>query len=158
MKLNRNLQNKLKIIFVFLVVIVVILFVNDRRKKSKLLISDEEAKRKIEKIFNDKNIEKVKNQALILTKNDNYMIMVVGDQYILTDFSQFPPKIHQYKSNKPDIYVKIIEIKEDGYIIEHDDHTHFIPAKIDKNKKVGDYIYIRDPHTYLQDYFDNHEH
>ncbi|MFM1582048.1 hypothetical protein ABGF48_07625 [Helcococcus bovis] len=158
MKIKKDIQNKLKIIFVFLLIIVIILFINDRNKKTKLKISDDEAKNKIMQIFNDNHIEKVENQALILTKNDNYMIMVVGDQYILTDFSQYPPKVHHFKSNKPDIYVKIIEIQKDGYLIEHDDHTHFVYTKVDPNKKVGDYIYIKDPHTYLQDYFEKHKH
>ncbi|QUY64246.1 hypothetical protein GUI37_01420 [Helcococcus kunzii] len=108
-------------------------------------------------IFSDNKIEKLENQSLILTKNNDYMIMVVGDQYILTDFSENPPIIHHYKSIKPDIKVKVLKIENDGYLVEHDDHSHFVYGKLDKNVKVGDYVYIKDPHTYLQDNHANEE-
>lgn len=158
MKVNNGMRNKLKIIVLFLLVITVIFYITTLRNKSRKPISDEEAKKKIMDIFNDNHVEKLENRALVLTKNDDYMIMVVGDEYILTDFAKYPPIVHHFKSNKPDIHVKILEIKKDGYLIEHDDHTHFVHMKIDPNKKLGDYIYIKDPHTYLDEYFENHKH
>lgn len=155
MKKNKN---KIIIISIFLCTLIIYLILNFIINNKKPNITEQDAKNKIIQALGDNQIEKIENQTLVLTKNDNYMIMVVKDEYILTDFSKNPPKIFHFKSNKPDIKVKVIEIKEDGYLVEHDDHSHFIHEKLDENVKVGDFIYIKDPHTYLQDYHENEDH
>lgn len=154
-KTKYNIKNKIIILVVFLIIVFIIIFKNKPNNNKKEPISEKEAMEKISNIFDDNNLEKIENKSLVLTKNDDYMIMVVENQYILTDFSTYPPKTHHYKSNKPDIKVKVIEIREDSYVVEHDDHSHIIYEKLDDNIKVGDFVYIKDPHTYLQDYFDN---
>ncbi|WP_282925767.1 hypothetical protein [Helcococcus kunzii] len=153
----KSVKNKVIIILSFILIILLFFGINKLTKKQHKKITEEEAKNKIMEIFSDNKIEKLENQSLILTKNNDYMIMVVGDQYILTDFSENPPIIHHYKSIKPDIKVKVLKIENDGYLVEHDDHSHFIYGKLDKNVKVGDYVYIKDPHTYLQDNHANEE-
>lgn len=148
----KKVNNKVLIILIFLLLLNLLfgyfnLFKNNKKKA----ISEEEAKNKIRQLFSDNKIQKVQDQSLVITKNDNYMIMVVGDQYIFTDFSKNPPILHHYKSIKPDIKVKVLKIENDGYLVEHDDHEHFVNGQLDENINVGDYVYIKDPHTYLQD-------
>ena len=150
MKKLKRYKNKIIIFLVFLLVIAIFFVIFTKKNYNNHIITEVEARNKIINALSDENIEKVESQSLVITKNDNYMIMVVGDQYILTDFSTSPPNIFQFKSNKPDIKVKVLEIKEDGYLVEHDDHTHFIYGNLNEKIKVGDYIFIKDPHTYLQ--------
>lgn len=144
-------KNKIIILSAFLIVIMAIFYLTSNKKKKLKEISEDEAKQIIIDAFHDEHIEKINDQALVLSKNDRYMLMVVGEEYVLTDFSDYPPKIHHYKSNKPDIKVKIVEIKDNGFLVDHGDHQHFIYEKLDKKYKVGDYIYIKDPHSYLKD-------
>lgn len=149
--MNKFFRNKSIIIIIFLIVTFILYSFFFRNNKSIKKISDEEAKKIISDTFGDKNIEKITGQALSLAKTDGYMTMVVKDQYFLIDFSQRPPKIHQFKSNKPDIKVKVLKIEKDRFLVEHDDHEHWVEGSPGKGVKVGDFIYIKDPHTYLQD-------
>lgn len=148
-----KLKNKLIILLIFIILAMGIYLFFREKKYIPKKISNEEAYKKITRVFG-KQIKKINNQALVLSNNKNYMIMVVDDRYLLVDFSQNPPKVHHYQSNKPDIKVKILEIYNDGsFLVEHDDHTHRVYAKLPKGTKSGDYVYIKDPHTYL---YDNH--
>lgn len=138
-------MKKLIIIGGFCLVFIAIFFAF---KKSPSQITSEKAKEIISEIFQDDKIERVEGKSLVLTKNNNYMVVVVGNQYILTDFSTNPPKIHQFQSTKELITVKVLEIQSDRYLVEHDDHTHWINGKLE-DVKIGDFIEIVDPHTYL---------
>lgn len=151
----KKLNNKILILICFILIIGSILILNKEKNRRKQSISEEDARNKILQVFSDNKIEKIENQSLVITKNDEYMIMVIGDQYILTDFSKNPPIIHHYKSIKPDIKVKVLKIENDGYLVEHDNHEHFVNGKLDENIKEGDYVIIKDPHTYIQDNHSN---
>lgn len=142
----KNHLNKIIILLIFSIVIVAIYFYFNNKNTS--ILSDDKAKEKITEIFGEE-IEEVKDKALILTDNKDYTILVVKDQYILIDKTNRNPIIHHYTSTKGDIEVKVLEIFEDGYLVEHDDHTHIVKMEVDKNVKVGDIIKIKDPHTYL---------
>ena len=120
-------------------------------------MSEDEAKAKIVEVFGDE-IEKVDNQALVLTNNSQYMIIVVEDNYILTDYSKTPPAIHHYKSNKAPIDVEVLEIYDDGsFLAWHDDHSHRVYEPLPEGTKVGDIVSIKDPHTYLDEHHDKFE-
>lgn len=148
----KKVNNKILIILIFLLLLNLFFgFFSLFKKNNKKTINQEDAKNKIMQLFSDNKIQKVENQSLVITKNDNYMILAVRDQYILTDFSKNPPLLHHYKSVKEDIKVKVLKIEKDGYLVEHDDHEHFVNGKLVEDIKVGDYVYIKDPHTYLQD-------
>ena len=149
--MNKNFRNKSIIIIIFLIVLFILYGIFFRSNKNIKKISDEEAKKIISDTFGDKDIEKITGQALSLAKTKEYMTMVVKDQYFLIDFSQRPPKIHQFKSNKPDVKVKVLKIEKNRFLVEHEDHEHWVEGSPDKGVEVGDIIYIKDPHTYLQD-------
>ncbi|MDO4604744.1 MAG: hypothetical protein Q4B23_02060 [Helcococcus sp.] len=138
--------NKIIIFFIFAMVIIFISFFFNNKNANTL--SDTEAREKISELFGEE-IEKVKGKSLVLTDNKDYTILVVRDQYILIDKTNRNPILHHYISIKDDIEVKVLEIFEDGYLVEHDDHTHIVKMDVDKNVKVGDIIKIKDPHTYL---------
>lgn len=138
--------NKIIIFFIFAMVIIFISFFFNNKNANTL--SDTEAREKISELFGEE-IEKVKDKSLVLTDNKDYTILVVRDQYILIDKTNRNPILHHYISIKDDIEVKVLEIFEDGYLVEHDDHTHIVKMDVDKNVKVGDIIKIKDPHTYL---------
>ncbi len=138
--------NKIIIFFIFAMVIIFISFFFNNKNANTL--SDTEAREKISELFGEE-IEKVNGKSLVLTDNKDYTILVVRDQYILIDKTNRNPILHHYISIKDDIEVKVLEIFEDGYLVEHDDHTHIVKMDVDKNVKVGDIIKIKDPHTYL---------
>lgn len=138
--------NKIIIFFIFAMVVIFISFFFNNKNANTL--SDTEAREKISELFGEE-IEKVKGKSLVLTDNKDYTILVVRDQYILIDKTNRNPILHHYISIKDDIEVKVLEIFEDGYLVEHDDHTHIVKMDVDKNVKVGDIIKIKDPHTYL---------
>ena len=128
-----------------MVIIFISFFFNNKNANT---LSDTEAREKISELFGEE-IEKVNGKSLVLTDNKDYTILVVRDQYILIDKTNRNPILHHYISIKDDIEVKVLEIFEDGYLVEHDDHTHIVKMDVDKNVKVGDIIKIKDPHTYL---------
>lgn len=138
--------NKIIILVIFLILLIMTYFYFNSRNHHKL--TENEAKEKISEVFGEE-IKKVENKSLILSDNKDYTILVVDDQYILIDKTKRNPVLHQYTSTKDDIEVKVLEIFEDGYLVEHDDHTHIVKMEVDKNVKVGDIIKIKDPHTYL---------
>lgn len=138
--------NKIIILLIFVIVIIAIYFYMNRGNSHTL--TDNEARQKIEELFGEE-IKEVDDKALVLTDNKDYTILVVEDQYILIDKTNRNPILHHYTSIKGDIEVKVLEIFEDGYLVEHDDHTHIVKMSVDKNVKVGDIIKIKDPHTYL---------
>lgn len=145
MKKNSN-KLIIGIIFLIIIILIYIFNFNDNTKE----ISEEKAKELIIKALSNEDIEKLEGKSLVVSETKNYMIMVVNDEYLLLDKSKTPPKIHHYKSVAPEIRVKVLEIKEDRFLVEHDDHTHWIEGSPGENVKVGDYVYIKDPHTYLQ--------
>lgn len=115
-------------------------------------MTEEEAKDKIVEVFGEE-VEKVENGALVLTNNDQYMLMVVGDNYVFTDNATTPPTIHHYKSIKEPIDVEVLEIYDDGsFLAWHDDHSHRVYEPLPEGTKVGDIVSIKDPHTYLDDH------
>lgn len=147
------MKNKIIIALVFIIILLSIFLIKDNIKSTKITpLTEVEARGKIEEIFGNK-IEKVNDKDLVLTSNNQYTIMVVEDRYILIDYAINPPKVHHYKSIKEDIPVKIVEIYEDGsWLALHDDHTHIVTEKLKEDAKVGDIVYIKDPHTFLDDY------
>ncbi|WP_103981540.1 hypothetical protein [Helcococcus massiliensis] len=147
------MKNKIIIALVFVIVLLSIFLIRDNVKSTQMTpLTDVEARGKIEEIFGNK-IEKINDKDLILTSNSQYTIMVVEDRYLLIDYASNPPKVHHYKSIKEDIPVKIVEIYEDGsWLALHDDHTHIVTEKLEEGAKVGDTVYIKDPHTFLDDY------
>lgn len=140
-------KNKLIIISIFVLIIGLIYFYFTRNKNN-TPISENEAHKIISDIFGEE-IEEVKGNSLILTDNAKYSVLVVKDQYLLIDKSTNTPKIFQFTSTKGNIKVKVLEIYDEGYLVEHDDHTHIVNMEVDKNIKVGDIIEIKDPHTYI---------
>ena len=147
------MKNKIIIALVFIIVLLSIFIIRNNAKSTQMTpLSDMEARGKIEEIFGNK-IDKVKDRDLVLTSNNQYTIMVVEDRYLLIDYASNPPKVHHYKSIKEDIPVEIVEIYEDGsWLALHDDHTHIVTEKLEEGAKVGDTVYIKDPHTFLDDY------
>lgn len=148
--MNNNMKNKAIIIVTFLIIVAIIFGVYTQPNQKLKKISDEEALSVIKSTFGE-NVERVDGQALSLAKTNNYMTMVAKDQYFLIDFSQRPPKIHHFKSNAPDIEVEVLKIEEHRFLVKHDDHEHWVEGELDSDTKVGDKIFIKDPHTYLQD-------
>lgn len=147
------MKNKLVIVLIFIIILLSIFLIKDNIKSTQITpLTEVEAKGKIEEIFGNK-IEKINNKDLVLTSNNQYTIMVVEDRYLLIDYASKPPKVHHYKSIKENIPVKIVEIYEDGsWLALHDDHTHIVTEKLEEDAKVGDIVYIKDPHTFLDDY------
>lgn len=143
-------QNKLIIFLIFIIAILsILLFRQNASQSNQTSIPDAEVKSKLTTLFGD-DIKEVSDRALVLTSNDDFTIFVVDESYILLDYSQVPPKIHHYESDKDPIQVKILEIYEDGsYLVEHDDHTHVVTEPLPEGAQVGDNILIKDPHTYL---------
>lgn len=138
--------NKIIILSIFAIAIIAIYYYFNSKNSNTL--SDSEAREKISELFGEE-IEEVDDKALVLTDNKDYTILVVEDQYILIDKTNRNPILHHYTSTKEGIDVKVLEIFEDGYLVEHDDHSHIVKMEVDENVKVGDIIKIKDPHTYL---------
>ena len=139
--------NKIIILLIFLIVIILIYYYFNNKNAN--TISNKIAREKIAELFGE-DIKEVKDKALVLTDNKDYTILVIEDQYLLIDKTNRNPILHHYISTKEDIDVKVLEILEDGYLVEHDDHTHTIKMEVNENIKVGDIIKIKDPHTYLE--------
>lgn len=147
----KNHVNKILIITCFALVMISIYIFNNKERINLREISDLEAQKLIENAISDNHFEKINDQALIISDNNQYMIMVVHDEYILIDKSKKTPKIHHYKSNKPDIKVEVLKIENDRFLVRHDDHKHWVEGRPGENVKIGDFIFIKDPHSYLQE-------
>lgn len=146
-------KKRIIIILVFIIIILSLYILLDYKNENKHLnpISDEDVKSKITEIFGDE-VAEIEDRTLVLTDNEQYMILVVEDRYLLIDKSSTPPTVHHFTSIKENIPVEVKEIYENGFLALHDDHTHIVYEKLPKDTKVGDTIYIKDPHTYLDEY------
>lgn len=113
----------------------------------------------LEKVMNyikeDMNVKKLKadqKDALLMDKSSDHLLFRINGKYYYLDLKD--NKFEAYEISQPkEVKVKLVEIRSDGYVVEHGGHYDFIKGKLDGNAKVGDYIVIIDPHSE-----ENHEH
>lgn len=142
-------KHKNKIIIFLLFLVITLLILHFKKGDNEKILNENDAKNKISELFGD-DVEKIEDEAMMLANNSNFSIFVVNDNYIVLDTTKKPIKIYHYRSKKKDIAVEVLEINENGYRVKHDDHEHYIEGKVPKGTKVGDTIYIKDPHTHLE--------